>query len=94
MLNDLETIKNYLRIDFDEDDSFLNELILISENYIDACVGTRYKNNEKGINLAKLLQKKFIAELYENRESNIANNIVRDTITISILEILNSYNYD
>lgn len=94
MLNNLESIKNYLRIDFDEDNNFLNELILISENYIDACVGTGYKKNEKGLNLAKLLQKKFIAELYENRESNIANNIVRDTITTSILEILNSYNYD
>lgn len=94
MLNDLDSIKNYLRIDFEEDDIFLNELLLISENYIDACVGIGYKNNEKGINLAKLLQKKFIAELYENRESNMTNNIVRDTITTSILEILNSYNYD
>lgn len=93
-MNDLESIKNYLRVDFDEDNNFLNELLLISESYIDACVGTGYKNNEKGLNLAKLLQKKFIAELYENRESNIANNIVRDTITTSILEILNSYNYD
>ena len=43
----LEEVKSYLRIDYEEDDENLINLIEVSEAYIDSCVGTLYKNDEK-----------------------------------------------
>ena len=93
-LNTLTDIKNYLRISFDDDDVYLQRLLDTTLIYIDSCVGKNYRMIEKGVNLAKLLQCKLIADLYENRSTTIADNLVQDTITTTILEALNSYNYD
>ena len=60
----LEEVKNYLRVDYDEDNGIINDLLLISEEYINSCVGTAYKSNEKAVKLADLLQKKLIYDMY------------------------------
>nr|DAT48100.1 MAG TPA: hypothetical protein [Caudoviricetes sp.] len=90
-MNNLEEIKSYLRIDFDDEDDFLEELLLATENYIDECVGTEYKNNARGLKLAKLLQKKYVSDLYENRSNDASEKTKRDIITNTILDILASY---
>lgn len=88
---DLEEIKNYLRIDYEEDDVILTELIAISEEYINSCVGTGYKNDVKAMRLANLLQKKLIHDMYENRGTEISNSTRTDTIVTTILDKLSNY---
>ena len=53
----LEEVKGYLRIDYEDDDDLLYELLEISEEYISSCVGTGYKSDKKAVKLADLLQK-------------------------------------
>ena len=49
----IELVKNYLRIDSNDEDNFLNTLIEISQIYIDSMVGENYKSNEKALKLRK-----------------------------------------
>lgn len=87
----LEEIKAYLRIDYEDDDDILSELLIVSEEYINSCVGIGYKSDEKAMKLSKLLQKKLIYDMYEKRGTEIANNTKKDTIVITILDKLSNY---
>lgn len=89
----LEEIKDYCRIDSNEDDSLLTTLIETSEIYINSMVGKGYKSNEEAVKLANLLQKKLILDMYENRATSVdgANNIKRDIIVESILDKLSLF---
>lgn len=87
----LEEVKSYLRIDYEEDDILLISLIEISKEYIDSCVGTAYKTDEKAIKLANLLKKKLIADMFENRGTEISNSTRKDTIVTTILDKLSNY---
>lgn len=87
----LEEVKSYLRIDYEEDDILLISLIEISEEYIDSCVGTAYKTDEKAIKLANLLKKKLIADMFENRGTEISNSTRKDTIVTTTLDKLSNY---
>lgn len=87
----LEDVKTYLRIDYEEDDNLLDSLIEVSEEYIDSCVGTAYKSDEKAIKLANLLQKKLISNMFENRGTEISNSTRKDTIVTTILDKLSNY---
>lgn len=65
-MNELETVKNYLRIDSDltEDDILLNELINASHTYIENSTNKKFDcNNELMLMLSKLL----VAHWYTNR---------------------------
>ena len=87
----LEDVKTYLRIDYEEDDNLLDSLIEVSEEYIDSCVGTAYKSDEKAIKLANLLQKKLISNMFENRGTEISNSTKKDNIVTTILDKLSNY---
>ena len=87
----LEDVKTYLRIDYEEDDNLLDSLIEVSEEYIDSCVGTAYKSDEKAIKLANLLQKKLISNMFENRGTEISNSTKNDNIVTTILDKLSNY---
>ena len=87
----LEEVKSYLRIDYEEDDNLLDSLIEVSEEYIDSCVGTAYKSDEKAIKLANLLQKKLISNMFENRGTEISNSTKKDNIVTTILDKLSNY---
>lgn len=86
----LEDVKNYLRIDDTEEDLFLQSLMEVAEIYVDSCVGEYYKTNDKAKKLAELLQKKIIADLYENRGTTV-DNIKKDVIVTTILNTLALY---
>ena len=90
----LNDVKTYLRIDYDEEDDFLSELLIVSEEYINSCVGSGYKSYEKAIKLADLLQKKLIYDMYEKRGTEIANNTKKDTIVTTILDKLSTYSVE
>jgi len=87
----LEEIKNYLRVDYEDDDKLLEQLINISEIYIDSMVGEGYKTDEKAIQLSNLLKYKLISDMYENRGAEIPNNTKKDIIVTSILDKLSLY---
>ena len=88
---DLDQVKNYLRIDYEDEDMYLNTLIEVSLIYIDSMVGEKYKENEKMVKLADLLQLKIIADMYEERSTFIQNSVKTDRITNSILDKLSNY---
>ena len=90
----LEEVKSYLRIEYEEDDILLSSLIEASEAYIDSCVGTAYKNHAKAIELSNLLQKKLIADMFENRGTEISNSTKKDNIVTTILDKLSNYSED
>ncbi|WP_019278384.1 head-tail connector protein [Clostridium botulinum] len=90
----LNEIKEYLKIDEDYEDSLLNELIEASEVYIESMVGELYKSNNKLIKLAYLLQKRIIADMYENRSTTVGQDLKQDRITTSILEKLSNCTED
>ncbi len=88
---ELADVQNYLRVDQGEDDGYITELIQTSQIYIESCVGIGYQVDEKGVKLAQLLQKKIIADMYEQRGTEIPSNTKQDKITQSILDKLSNY---
>lgn len=87
----LEQARNYLRIDYDAEDTYIQTLIDISLIYIDFMVGEEYKIDEKAVRLADLLQLKLISDMYEQRSTEIQDNMKIDRITNSILDKLSNY---
>lgn len=88
---DLKKAKEYARIDYDTEDDFINELIIISSLYIDGMVGIKYKDHGDGLELAKILQLKLIRDMYETRSTFVPNSVKTDRITNSILDKLSNY---
>lgn len=86
----LDELKLYLRIDDDSEDSFLSEILEVSQIYIDSMVGEDYKTDEKAIKLATILQKKLCNDLYSSRGTTIDND-KKDIIVNSILDKLSLY---
>lgn len=67
MLN-LETVKLYLRIDDNEEDIILEELIEYSKEEIENSTGVKY-NPSGNLSTYRLAQLLIIADRYENRSS-------------------------
>lgn len=86
----LEEIKIYLNIDTDDTyyDTFLTELITASYIYIVKMVGYAWLLDETALKLGKILQKKLITDMFENRGSEIPNSTKRDLMVTSILDSL------
>ncbi|EDT84673.1 MULTISPECIES: head-tail connector protein [Clostridium] len=89
----VEEIKDYIIVD-DESDNLPEELMEISQIYIDSMVGEGYKQDEKMVKLASLLQRKLCTDMYENRSTEIPQNVKQDRITTSILDKLSNYDGD
>ncbi len=60
---DLSTVKNYLKIDFDDDDELINMLIATAKEYIINAIG----NFDESKSSHKLLLLSIVANLYEDR---------------------------
>lgn len=88
MIN-LDEIKQYLKVDFEDDDSLIESFIQQAQIYIDSCCGTEYKKYEDKVKLSELLIKKIVSDLYENRELYLDNKKGGyDRISSTILDIL------
>lgn len=60
----LESVKSYLRVDFDDDDALISGLMVVADDYLTASVGAGYdKESER----AKTLSLILISDLYDNR---------------------------
>lgn len=67
----LDDIKNYLRIDYDEDDRLLQSLTVVAESYIRDAVTNLDEviKDYRELERVKLLIAVMVQELYDNRES-------------------------
>lgn len=83
---ELQEVKNYLRVDFNDDDNFIIELIEVTEIYVDTSCGTAYKNHEHLVKLSKLAKLKLISNMYEKREANATEK--RDLTIATIFDTL------
>mgnify|MGYP003372378756 CR=1 FL=1 len=79
--DELEEIKNYLRIDFDDDDSLLNTIILAGKEYIKNAIG--YIDMDKPS--FKILLYTICADLYEKRSYLIDKAIQTNKIINSLI---------
>lgn len=79
--DELEEIKNYLRIDFDDDDSLLNTIILAGKEYIKNAIG--YIDMEKAS--FRVLLYTICADLYERRSYLIDKAIQTNKIINSLI---------
>ena len=85
----LKEMKDYLRVDSNEEDDLIESLIEAATIYIDECCGISYKSIENKTKLAVILIKKLVADMYSNREGIIENK-VQDRKVTTILELLSS----
>ncbi len=79
--DELEEIKNYLRIDFDDDDSLLNTIILAGKEYIKNAIG--YINTDKPS--FRVLLYTICADLYERRSYLIDKAIQTNKVINSLI---------
>lgn len=78
---ELTEIKGYLRVDFDDDDSLLNTIILASKEYIKNAIG--YLDMDKAS--FKILLCTICADLYERRSYLIDKAIQTNKIINSLI---------
>mgnify|MGYP004616040297 CR=1 FL=1 len=60
----LEEVKNYLHVDFDDDDEILQSLIAAADEYLRGAVNPNYDTMSER---AKMLSLIVISDLYDNR---------------------------
>lgn len=79
--DELNEIKDYLRVDFDDDDTLLNTIILASKEYIKNAIG--YIDMQKPT--FKVLLYTICADLYERRSYLIDKAIKTNNIINSLI---------
>lgn len=85
MIVSLDEVKNWLRIDFNDDDALLSTLISAAETYLKNATGIEYDTEN---HLAKLFCMTLIAEWYENREMvGKATDQVRPIINSILMQL-------
>lgn len=86
----LEEAKNYLRVSEDNErvDNEIQDYIQQAGIYIDSCCGLAYKKYDDKVNLADLLVKKIVNDLYENAGMILEKKVGYDRISETILDIL------
>lgn len=85
----LEDMKDYLKVDGNEENTLITDLIDTAHIYVDQCCGTDYKSNDGKVKLANLLIKKLVADMYSNREGTIDKQI-QDRKVTTILDMLSN----
>ena len=104
MILTFEEVKNYIRVDFEEDDPaykeevlLINTLMVAAENYLRNATGKEYPETDKDGNkieyaLEKVYLKLLIANWYENRSaaanSKSFNGKVPDAFTYATQSLL------
>jgi uncharacterized phage protein (predicted DNA packaging) len=84
----LAEAKVYLKIDYDDEDDYIQELVDVTAIYIDSCVGENYKDYDDLVSLSKLVQYKLIADLYESKSTYVEKAMQRDKIVETIFNKL------
>lgn len=74
MILTLDEVKNYLRVDLDDDDALIQSFIVAAEAYLKNATGKEYpekdgNDNKIGYELEKVYLNLLIAYWYENRSA-------------------------
>jgi uncharacterized phage protein (predicted DNA packaging) len=92
MIVSLDEVKNWLRIDFSEDDALLTTLISAAEKYLKNAAGNTFDSSNE---LAQLFCLVLIADWYENREMiGKATDQTRPIIQSILTQLTYSYGGD
>lgn len=87
----LDIVKQHMRIDDNDDDNYIKSLIEAAGIYITSMVGEKYKEDEKAVKLAEVLQLKIINDLYSERGTEIQSGTKKDVVVTSILDKLSNF---
>lgn len=76
----LEEVKNYLRVDIDDDDLLITNCYKAAVAYLENATGWKYhEKDEKGVKIDCELEKVFIlqlvADMYEKRTPAVGKNV-------------------
>ena len=97
MILTLDEVKNYLRVDLDEDDTLIQSFIAAAEAYLKNATGKEYPEtdsmgNKIGYELEKVYLNLLIAYWYENRSAaprnKSLNGDVPDEFTFTTRSLL------
>jgi len=89
MIVTLEEAKNWLRVDFSDDDALITTLINAAEEYLENTTGTAFDATN---HLAKIFCMTLIAHWYENRELiGKASNEVRPILQSILAQLTYAY---
>lgn len=92
MIVTLEEAKNWLRVDFSDDDALITTLINAAEEYLKNATGMEFNENN---HLAKLFCMTLISDWYENREMiGKATDQTRPIIQSILTQLTYSYGGD
>lgn len=81
----LQDVKNYLHIDFDDDDKLLTHLIGVAHEYICSAVNVKYNPDSERAQMLSLI---VISDLYDNRGiSDKASGNVRKLVNDFALQL-------
>lgn len=86
-MSDLEELKEWLRIDGNEEDATLSSLLLSSKFVIKQSTGVtleNVQNDPEALELYKLIQRLLITDLYENRSGSQKTNPVVISLNIQL----------
>lgn len=72
----LEEVKNYLRVDLNDDDNLIQSLMGAADEYLKGSIDTKYNKEDER---AKMLSLLIISDLYDNRgiTEKVSRNIRR-----------------
>lgn len=77
----LAEVKSYLRVDFDDDDTQITQLMLVADEYLKSAISKTYnKETER----AKMLSLIVISDLYDNRGLN-------DKVSGNVRKLVNDF---
>ena len=97
MILTLDEVKNYLRVDLDDDDTLIQSFIMAAEAYLKNVTGKEYPETDSGGNkmayeLEKVYLNLLIAYWYENRSAaprnKSLNGLVPDEFTFATRSLL------
>lgn len=97
MILTLDEVKNYLRVDLDDDDALIQSLIVAAEAYLKNATGKEYPETDSAGNkaeyeLEKVYLNLLIAYWYENRSAaprnKSLNGAVPDEFTFTTRSLL------
>lgn len=85
----LELIKSYLRIDYEEDDMLLQNILETSELFLEGAITNwnLIKKNKNYQSKVKILQLAVIQNLYDNRGLNVKEPEINHIIESLILQL-------
>lgn len=93
MILTLEEVKEYIKVNHDEEDDLINELIEVAEDYLYGATGKHFSNTNKK---AKLYCKVLVNEWYKDRsltEASTKNLNVTQKIRYTLQSILLQLKY-